>query len=171
MFHWFLKQAPALCLVAMEEEEIIGYVVGAFGGYGRQLFRDTLFEVILGYFLHPILWTNRITYLAWRSYLRGLRPQKRSNINPIVKTQTPVPFSAALADIGVSMRYQGRGVGKALAQEFENASRQAGAVVITLSVHENNISAQKVYESCGWLMDGSDPVAHTVHYSKRLSRS
>jgi len=164
MFRWFLKYQPGLCFIARHDEEIAGYVVGAIGGYGRKLFRYALFEIILGLLTHPNLWHKTETFMLWRSYAKGLLPNfKKANPGKVRINQT---VSAALAGIGVIEAYQGQGIGKALTLAFEDAATCLGATRLTLSVHMNNTSARRLYESCGWVMDQENEEAQSAHYTK-----
>lgn len=168
MFRWFLVHNPALCFTAMQDDQLIGYLVGAINGYGRSVFRYAIFEIILGFLVHPKLWTDKETFLLWKSYLRGLLPARKNPPLTSEGADHPLPTSAALADIGVSTAHQGRGIGRELTLAFENAARKAGAELLTLSVAEDNLSARKVYEACDWRKDGEYRAGHSVHYSKKL---
>jgi ribosomal protein S18 acetylase RimI-like enzyme len=167
MFRWFQERFPSLSYVAKEDQEIIGYVVGSIGGFGRPIFRYAFVEIVLGFIFHPALWFNKRTYLLWRSYLAGLFPPKAMKVVLVPKVKPQI--SIALAGIGVAASQQGKGIGKALTMAFEKAARSMGAAVLTLSVDDNNISARKVYEACGWVKDGEYEEAHSVHYSKKIA--
>lgn len=163
MFRWFTTYQPDLCFVAKEEKRIVGYVVGAVGGYGRKVFRYAFLQVFLGLFLHPNLWFERGTFLFWKSYSKGLCPKSKSK-----PTEVQLLISAALAGIGVDPHDQGKGIGKQLLHKFEDAAKSKGVNKITLSVHSENVSARSLYERCGWSVDIESKEAHTVHYIKLL---
>lgn len=164
MFRWFITYQPELCLICIEKGKITGYVVGAIGGYGRKLFRYAFFEVLLGLLIHPKLWFQKNTFLLWRSYLKGLRPQPKKP-GPLNTDQNTI-ISAALAGIGVDNDQRGKGVGQSLVYAYEKAAKEAGAKKLTLSVQKDNHAAQKVYEKCGWYIDRMNVKANTVHYTK-----
>lgn len=170
MFRWFLENYPELSFFAVDGSQVIGYVVGAIGGYGRRVFRYAIFELIIGFLIHPNLWVKKSTFLLWRSYLQGILPA-RKNQQPVMgpSTHRPAQFSISLADIGVAVTHQGRGIGKELTSTFEKAARELGAGYLSLSVMEDNLSARKVYEACGWVMDGEFKESRSVHYEKKLS--
>jgi ribosomal protein S18 acetylase RimI-like enzyme len=167
MFRWFVMHQPGLSLVARSDGEISGYVVGAVGGYGRKLFRYAFFEVLLGLLIHPGLWFQSETFLLWRSYLKGLFPQKTSNTPQI--GDEPVVVRAALAGIGVDPGQQGQGVGSLLVAAFEEAAVELGVGKLTLSVDKDNVSARRLYDRHGWLVDDENKEANTVHYTKVIA--
>ena len=164
MFRWFVTHQPGLSLVARKDGEIVGYVVGAVDGYGRKLFRYAFFEVLLGLVIHPGLWFQRETFLLWRSYLKGLFPQKASN--PTQLEDGPVVVRAALAGIGVDPEQQGGGIGSALVVAFEDAARELGVGKLTLSVDKDNRSARRLYDRHGWHVDSENKEATAVLYMK-----
>jgi len=168
MFRWFVKHQPDLSLVARKDGEIFGYVVGAVGGYGRKLFRYAFFEVLLGLAIHPGLWFQSETFLLWRSYLKGLFPQKTSS--PAQLEDGPVVVRAALAGIGVDPEQQGQGVGSLLINGFENAAKDLGVRKLTLSVDKDNRSARRLYDRHGWRVDNENKEANTVHYMKVIAQ-
>jgi len=167
MFKWFIKYQPSLGYVAKQDNRIVGYVVGAIGGYGRKLFRFTLFEILIGLVIHPRLWTRGSTYSLWTSYIKGLLPNQRNKKTDSDSNQGQ-PTSAALAGIGVHPEKRGLGVGKALVQEFEIAAKNLGTEKLTLSVSADNLQARRLYEHCGWVQDNEDLKTGSVHYSKRV---
>jgi len=168
MFRWFVMQQPGLSLVARTDGEISGYVVGAVGGYGRKLFRYAFFEVLMGLLIHPGLWFQSETFLLWRSYLKGLFPQKTSNTSKV--GGEPVIVRAALAGIGVDPTQQGQGIGSFLVAAFEEAAKELGVGKLTLSVDKDNISARRLYDRHGWRVDSENKEANTVHYMKVIAQ-
>lgn len=167
MFKWFLEYQPQLCLAAKEDKRIVGYVIGSKGGYGRKLFRYALPEIVIGLLLHPRLWWQPQTYTLWRSYLRGLVPEKNINLPSYLPSVGKITI-VALAGIGVDPDLQGKGIGQSLVLGFENAAREVNAKRLSLSVHLNNHGARRLYEKCGWQMDHEDIQHNSVHYIKVL---
>lgn len=73
-------------------------------------------------------------------------------------TQLYPSFSSASAariyilnDLFVKPEFRRHGVGAQLLAEAARFSRAAGAVRLTLSTEVTNITAQALYESCGWM--------------------
>jgi ribosomal protein S18 acetylase RimI-like enzyme len=168
MFTWFLTYQPNLSFVAKQDGIIVGYVIGAIGGYGRKLFRYALLEVVVGLLMHPRLWFKRSTFLLWYSYLQGLLPKWVRN-KVVTPSDANIPISAALAGIGVEPDCQGSGIGRMLMNRFEQAAVQQGAQFLTLSVFADNHPARKLYEKSGWIKDNEDLVSGSIHYSKNIS--
>jgi len=168
MFRWFITHQPGLSLIARRDGVIVGYVMGAVGGYGRKLFRYAFFEVLLGLLIHPNLWFQSETFLLWRSYLKGLFPQKASN--PAQAAETPILVRAALAGIGVDPEQQGGGIGSSLVAAFEDAARELGVGKLTLSVETDNVNARRLYDRHGWRVDSENKEANTVHYMKVIAQ-
>ena len=167
MFCWFLEYQADLSLAARKDGEIIGYVIGAVGGYGRKLFRYAFFEVVFGLLSHPGLWFQSETFLLWESYLKGLLPEKTTaSANEINPHQAK---KAALAGIAVDPDQRGQKIGTTLVIAFETAAANLGVDKLTLSVHSDNLSARRLYDRCGWTMDSENQAANTVHYMKVIS--
>ena len=171
MFQWFLEKQPDLSFVCEYNGEIVGYVVGAIGGYGRKLFRYAFMDVVLGLLLHPKLWFKRDTYNLWSSYLKGLSPSTliaERNVDA-ERTMGSRANRAALAGIGIVPSMRGRGISKLLVQAFEQAARVQGVSSLGLSVEIDNVPARRLYETCGWRMDSMQAELNSAHYSKELS--
>jgi ribosomal protein S18 acetylase RimI-like enzyme len=171
MFYWFLEKQPALSFVFESNGEIVGYLIGAIGGYGRKLFRYALFEIVLGLMTHPGLWLRRDTFMLWHSYLQSLNPavwmaERRQNER---QHAIPLPVKrAALAGIGIIPEMRGRGISKLMVQAFEQAAISQGASLLGLSVEIDNLPARHLYEKCGWKLDASQTELKSMHYSKEL---
>lgn len=58
-----------------------------------------------------------------------------------------------LNDLYVAENYRGQGIASQLMQTAENAAREAGAARIWLRTANDNIPAQRLYESRGWGQD------------------
>jgi ribosomal protein S18 acetylase RimI-like enzyme len=172
MFHWFSENHPSLCFVADEDGEIMGYVIGAIGGYGRKIFRYALIEIAIGLLAHPGLWLKRDTFTLWYSYLqafnpalllveKGNRTRAGSDIN--------LPTRGALAGIGVLPSARGKGTGKLLVHAFEQAAKDKGAKLLGLSVEIDNQAARQLYENNGWQLDSLQIDLKSAHYSKVIA--
>lgn len=97
--------------------------------------------------------------------MKGLLPNRKPSQSSLPDQKSQI-LSAALAGIGVDPKTRGMGVGKALVLEFENAARSLQVGKLTLSVHLDNHSACRLYESCGWVMDNEDIDRNSAHYCK-----
>lgn len=167
MYRWFIERQSNLALTAEYEHAVIGFVVGSIGGYGRNIFRYALPQIMLGILLHPRMILRKETFALWHSFLKGLlprgsKPSKQSRSNP-----TPTPTNAALSSIAIDSNFQGKGVGKALMEKFELNARTLGAQTASLTVEKDNQAAIHLYRSCGWIIDTEND--HSVHFVKSLS--
>lgn len=169
MYRWFLEKQTMLCFVALNNDQVVGFTVGAIGGYGRKIFRYALPEIALGLVMHPALLLRRQTFLLWRSYLQGILPtrpvQNPMPVNPV----QPIVLRASLSSIAVARAAQGRGVGKALMAALEESARHLGAGLLTLSVRSDNLAARRLYESCQWNVADATQDQDSVIYLKRLA--
>jgi ribosomal protein S18 acetylase RimI-like enzyme len=169
MYRWFLDKQAMLCLVALDNDQVVGFAAGAIGGYGRKIFRYALPEIALGLLMHPALLLRPQTFLLWRSYLQGILPARPAqNPNPANPAQ-PMILRASLSSIAVARAAQGRGVGKALMAALEASARSLGATLLTLSVRSDNLAARRLYESCLWNVVNVTSDQDSVVYMKQLT--
>lgn len=168
MYRWFMETQPALSFVAVQSDRVVGFAVGAIGGYGRKIFRYALAEILLGLARRPALLVQRQTYTLWNSYLRGLLPTPRSTPSRQA-AQSPVVVRCSLSSIAVAQTAQRQGVGKALIAALEENARRLGATRMTLSVASDNLPARRLYESCGWRCITDPTTQASVVYVRHLS--
>lgn len=168
MYKWFVENQPHLNLVAEQDGQIIGFLTGAIGGYGRKIFRYAFWEIVLGFILHPNLIFHREMFKLWRSYLQGLNPILIWKARQASSQPAPTMIRAGLASIGVSQIAQGSGIGKKLVTRFEEVARAQGASMTALSVHADNTPARRLYESCGWEYVEKYSTPDSAYYIKYL---
>lgn len=160
---WFSRRDDTIALVAVEDGEVLGYVVGAPAGYGsamnRELFRVVAFESLL----RPWLIADRRFMRAVRAKLKGIFGR-----TPVVQ-QAPALEGPVLSlvGIGTSSAHRGRGAGMLLMNEFERVARQKGFRTLRLTVYPDNTAARRVYERSGWSAEPPVPGAAVI-YTKRL---
>ena len=68
-----------------------------------------------------------------------------------------VAGEAQVMRVAVRKELRNQGLGLALTQALIQKAWEAGAEAITLGVRESNVSAQKVYERCGFVSEGVRP--------------
>ncbi|HVX45556.1 MAG TPA: GNAT family N-acetyltransferase [Mycobacteriales bacterium] len=73
-----------------------------------------------------------------------------------------IPAAAHVSLIGVAPEYWGRGYGRTILQELTKWLRSAGLERLSLSVVAANTRARRLYERCGWQVDGP-PAPHPNH--------
>lgn len=166
MYRWFLEKQSELALVATVEGEIAGIVTGAIGGYGRRITRYAAPQIGWCLMTQPRLVFNRQTFRAWTSYIQAFRPNYGA-AKPAPPNADEAPrVRASVASIAVVRQYNGRGIGRALLEAFEDAAKQRGATQLGLSVEADNAAARRLYGNCGWQMTREDE--NDAYYSKDL---
>ena len=66
-----------------------------------------------------------------------------------------------LNDLFVTPEARGTGAGRALLERAERHAKETGAKGLTLTTHNTNLTAQRLYEACGWTKD-----AEFFHYQR-----
>lgn len=163
MYNWFIRYQTKLALVAEYNHTVIGYVVGSIGGYGRNIFRYALPQIVIGVISHPKMILRKETFSLWHSYIKGLLPRRSRKST---SQSLPDEINAALSSIAVDINYQGKGVGKELMQKFEAHAKELNANTASLTVEQDNPAAINLYESCGWTIDTQNE--QSVHFVKSL---
>jgi ribosomal protein S18 acetylase RimI-like enzyme len=164
MYRWFLLNHPALAWVAVADNQPIGFVTGAYGGYNQSLFRYALPEIFRGFASHPRMFLRRKMFKLWRNYLINLLPGYSKKYHP--KQGKKGSNHTGIASIAVSGGMRGKQVGEALVKAFENGAQQQGVVSLLLSVESDNLSARRLYEKCGWEVTDVDPAYNSTTYTK-----
>lgn len=77
-----------------------------------------------------------------------------------VSIHQPIPLPShrhvlEVNGLAVDPRHQGRGVGRLLVEEAKNEARRRGARKLSLRVLAPNRSARRLYESCGFVVEGT----------------
>jgi ribosomal protein S18 acetylase RimI-like enzyme len=68
-----------------------------------------------------------------------------------------------LNDLFVAARFRGRGVGRALLERARSHAESTGALGMSLATQRSNRTAQRLYESLGWVRD-----EEFLHYELEL---
>ena len=171
MYRRFVERQPGLSLVILDSGQVVGFAVGAIGGYGRKIFRYTLGEILLGVLLHPRLLFKQKTYQLWQSYLKGLLPDRAKTSSRSGGGEAPAAGErASLCSIAIARSAQGRGLGKALLKALEDCFREMGVAQVMLSVQSDNLPARRLYESCQWEAQADLRALGSTSYRKRLVR-
>jgi hypothetical protein len=160
MYRWFLLYHPAFCQVADKDGQVVGFIVGSIGGYGRQVFRFALPQIAWSLSLRPQLLFSRSTYFLWQSYLRALLPARKLE----KRTSPPAHLRLCLASMAVTESAGAAGV--YLIAEMEKFARQNRVQIITHTVQTDNPKVIRLYSKLGWTIDGQ--TADSVHFLKTL---
>jgi len=72
-------------------------------------------------------------------------------------------------DLGVSSRFRGQGVGKAILNAVRDEAKKRGCCKVTLEVYENNTRAFSLYQSMGFsTLSGNDDSEQTLFMASPL---
>ncbi len=159
-FEWFVNYPDAIRLVAVKDNDVAGYVVGAPIGYQAKLNRDLMLTVGFAIATHP--------WVVFRSgCLRMIRAKLAAVISRIPpKTSDESGLGISLIGIGVSTRARGASVASNLMRAFENEAVRRNADWLKLSVYSSNTAARQLYEKNGWKITSESDA--TLYYFKPL---
>jgi len=155
----FVVDPTALCLLAIRDRALVGYVLGEPVDNRRRSLRLAP-AALFGFVTHPKVWwrpgTGRAVVGRVRSAGKGPEPEISALPSP----------AFALVGIGTSRREQGHGVGRALVDAFEREAMTRGYRSMQLSVYKENEVAVRLYEGSGWhsILDSGD----ALYYAKPL---
>lgn len=162
MLSWYLSSDKTFIFhIAGERGEVAGYCggmvsdgalgTGSASGMAQHSFR----AAVWAFATHPwVLWHPELRAkwpLLWKNLLMkwGLRPKVHfSSEEKTARAQSP---QVGLVVIGVDPKYQGKGFGSVLLQEFERVAVEVyGIGSLQLSVLSDNAQAIRAYERNGW---------------------
>ncbi|MFN5663558.1 MAG: GNAT family N-acetyltransferase [Bacteroidota bacterium] len=160
---WFQDSPCGLALVAEENNQTIGYVVGAQLGYGKELnnflLKIGIWSILTNprIFFHPQFIGTIINRLK-------LLLQKSEN-----ETKNYAKLSGkgiSLVGIGVDPLFTGKGAGVSLLKAFEEKAKLLGYTFMRLSVYRKNERARNLYSKNGWkVLETDGPV---LYYYKEI---
>lgn len=164
---WFAHREGGIALAAVADGRVVGYVVGAPVGYDRVINHDMFWVVARSIALRPRL-------LFQKRFLRRLLQRARQLLSQDGMPRAAVPDLPepvmSLVGIAVSESGRGKGVGRALMNEFESRCRHARAKAMRLSVYATNAAARTLYEHAGWTLFVPDGSAEAVYYHRVLEQ-
>jgi GNAT superfamily N-acetyltransferase len=160
MLSWYIVSERGILFHIIENNDIIGYcggiiikkagLPGAATSITQHCFKTFIFSFILRPWL--IFHSENIKRFSFIKrnlmYKLGL---KKLIVNETKKPIIPFSSSWGLVVIGVKPKYQGKGAGSVLLQEFEKLAKKDGVQKNSLSVMSTNIQAIKAYEKNGWI--------------------
>ena len=148
----FRTSPHATALVAVQDEQVLGFLVGIVSppAHGRWVLRAAGAKLgllgLVGLLGRPVLLAHFLRTRLGR-YVRGLT--RRLGRTGGVEHDTAVGVPAVLAHVAVSPHAQGRGVGQALVQGFADDVRAGGRSVIELVTRAGS-DAEAFYQRLGY---------------------
>lgn len=85
-------------------------------------------------------------------------------VTGMVHVHPDKPLSMFIIELGVSERWQRKGIGRRLLQTICHEARRRGCVSAWVPTEENNTTAREFYAACG----GSEDVDRTIIYNFEL---
>jgi ribosomal protein S18 acetylase RimI-like enzyme len=146
-YAFFMERAERAALVATDRKtgRVVGFLLGAPGGFDCELEKRVFPAAVLGVVMRPTYWIDRRVWRRAIEFLVGSRAISRKSENRGVDAGTGYLYL-----VGVSPAARGLGVGKGLVSQFEDRCRELGFQKVVLSVHARNRMAREFYEGCGW---------------------
>jgi GNAT superfamily N-acetyltransferase len=155
MMRWYLSSPNKFLFYIVEKNSIIGYcgghlqdgidAYGASSGMTQFGFSSAIIAILKKPLLlfHPEL-MKRYPFI-FINIARKLGLKKDKPLAQIIVEYNKQPLSTGLVVIGVLPKFQKKGIGAALLNEFENKSKLLGASKILLSVNKKNKNAINAY--------------------------
>lgn len=169
MYRWYITYQPHLSIVAILNENIVGFVTGAIGGNSaRKRFRYTFWHIILGFCKNPTLIFEERILKNWRVLMPGLL--LRSSWFKDGKKSLRNGFKVTLDSIAVDPTVRGQNIGSMLVIAFEKAAKEQGATYLGLGVESDNTTARNFYERCGWTLSHENLTGKSANYVKDLTQ-
>lgn len=165
MLSWYIGDERGVLFHISENNEIIGYCGGiiikkaGLPGAATSITQHCFKTFVFSFLLRPWLIFHsenikRISFIKRNlMYKLGL---KKLIVNNTQGPNIPFSISWGLVVIGVNPKYQGKGVGSILLQEFEKLAKLDGVQKISLSVKSKNLQAIRAYAKNGWISGNYD---------------
>ena len=146
LYRCFISYSDGLCIVACENDEIVGFAAGA---------------------LRPEVFFRRVKRRKWFAFTVAalpaifLRPHRilRRLIAAIFsrgEVLTAYPNAALLSSIAVEPRYEGKGIGRKLVSAFCQKIQDAGLNAVYLTTdRDNNDRVNKFYLQLGFSIENT----------------
>ena len=165
MLSWYIVDERGVLFHISENNEIIGYCGGiiikksGLPGAATSITQHCFKTFIFSFILRPWLIFHSENIKRFSFIKRNLKYKLGLKKLIVNNTQEPIiPFSSSwgLVVIGVNPKYQGKGAGSILLQEFERLAKTDGVQKISLSVKTINLQAIRAYTKNGWITGNND---------------
>jgi ribosomal protein S18 acetylase RimI-like enzyme len=144
--NWFVHTKEALAIAAVDDERhIVGYALGVSSKHGHKMHQALRWVVASSLMLRPWILCDKRFWQEARSRMEPLARSEKAG----ERDHLPQP-SMALVTIGVHTSYRRESVGLRLMEVFEQIATNRKKQSLYAWVFENNMSARRLYEKCGW---------------------
>lgn len=159
MLSWYLSGDHMFLIVVKDSGVVAGYAGGMLvdgtlaHGSASSMAQFTFSTAIKALVLRPWLLAHREFLTKYKLMARniGYKFRKLATRQEIRSAAKPSHAYVGLVVIGVSPRFQGKGYGGLLLQDFERVARQRGVMRLSLSVFTANTKAIRLYSQNGWV--------------------
>lgn len=150
---YFFENPGAICIIAKENNEILGYVFGSYYGYFNKLNIK-----LLPYLASTIVVRPKVLFLKGffeSLFLKFKALFIKTGGTETVKSKFTRENTFSLVGIGVNPEARNKGVGKRLMESFEQEVKKMnkGYKYLRLTVYTTNESAKNLYLKSGWTID------------------
>jgi GNAT superfamily N-acetyltransferase len=164
MLSWYLSSPKTFIFHVADENNICtGYCGGMVSdgtlntGSASGMAQYTFWRGIWAFLTHPwVVFHPEVRAklpLLWKNLLMKLGLRPRVHFSPEKKKEMARDPHVGLVVIGVDPKFQGRGIGSLLLQEFERRAALLGIPKMQLTVRSDNAQAIRVYERNGWVRE------------------
>jgi|GEM_PF-885164 len=164
-YKWLVVSPKSYVLVAVLEDEIIGFTAVCDGAYVKAMFVACLPEFILSILSHPKRILNK---LLWHRLFRKPVIEKKSD------TQVNKRSFAQLTIVAVAKEFRGTGVFGELSQAVKEYSKHRGSKAICVGVYKKNQSSLRAFTKSDWVempdMETPDTVLLVANLDLIISR-
>jgi GNAT superfamily N-acetyltransferase len=165
MLSWYIASERGILFHVIENDEIIGYCGGiktkkaGLPGAATSITQHCFNIFIISFIIRPwlVFHSENIKRLSFIKnnlmYKLGFKKIVLRNAQ-LLNNQFKTFWG--LVVIGVNPKYQGKGAGSILLQEFEKLAKIDGVQKISLTVKNSNLQAIKAYSKNGWVIGIND---------------
>jgi ribosomal protein S18 acetylase RimI-like enzyme len=164
MFSWYINNERGVLFHVEENSKIIGYCGGiitkhiGLPGAASSITQYSFNTFLISFILRPWLILHPENISRFSFFIKNLKMKlglagfKREAISGPDNFQT----FWGLVVIGVHPKFQGKGIGSIMLQEFERLARLDKVDKITLSVKSTNTNAINSYKANGWKVNNTN---------------
>lgn len=177
MLEWYLKDDRAFIFLLEDNGRCVGYCGGlkfdgtARAGSASSMIQHSYQQAVNTFMRKPWLFFHPEMLPKYRLALRNVFRRITKSFGVNERTQllkkNDLEAHTGLVVIGVDSKWQGKGYGSLMLQEFERLSREMGFKKMMLTVRSDNHQAIRSYSRNGWITNSVS--GHSTTMEKRLN--